>query len=184
MRKAKMHYGAEDCSETNDAMPIKGKVIVLSPAMLPNDHPGQLFFCTGWDEKNANPNEHPVSTVSLSTGEHYNWFRNDIVGILKPELLLSNAKLCLSQIRPEGVRKAHDPKYIGYCYLADGRYSAGVGLWRLIDAVEYMEMQAPYQYRVLICDHAGSTVMEIVQGELVYPSQEELKAFRQGGIGQ
>ena len=46
--------------------------------------------------------------------------------------------------------------------------------------MEYVEMQKPYQYRVLICDRDDFAVMEVVKGELVYPSQEELEAFRQG----
>ena len=42
-------------------------------------------------------------------------------------------------------------------------------------------MQAPYQHRVHICDRDDFTVMDMVKGELVYPSREEIEAFRQRG---
>ena len=46
-------------------------------------------------------------------------------------------------------------------------------------------MQKDYQHRVLICDRDDFAVMEIVEGKLVFPSQQDLQAFLQqseGGI--
>lgn len=181
MNEKQLRYGADDCAETGYAMPIGGKVIVIRPDVLPEDHPNQLFLCTGGFGANANPSGRSVFAVSLSTGEHCRWYRNDVVGTLKPELLPDEAKLYLSQIRPNGARDVQDPEYSGYCYLEDGRYSAGVWLRDPKEAVEFMEMQAPYQYRVQITDRDDFTVMDMVRGELVYPTREEMEAFRQDG---
>lgn len=36
-------------------------------------------------------------------------------------------------------------------------------------------MQKDYQYRVLICDRYDFAVMEIVQGEVVFPREQDFK---------
>ena len=41
-------------------------------------------------------------------------------------------------------------------------------------------MQKPYQHRVLICDREDFAVMEVVEGQLIYPTPEALETFRQG----
>ena len=140
----------EDCDQTGFGFSLKNKVVVLPQSVLPEDHPGQLFFCTGGNGANPNPIGRSVFLVSLSTGEQCRFLRGDVMGTLKPELL------------------------------PDGRYAAGVWLCSPQEVMGYMEMQKPYQYRVLICDRDDFAVMEVVKGELVYPSQEELEAFRQG----
>jgi hypothetical protein len=122
--------------------------------------------------------------VSLSTGDHCRWNRGDVVGVLRPELLPDEARLTLSQIRPGGARDVKDPEYSGYCFLENGRYSAGVWLRDAKEAVEYMEMQSSYQYRVLLTDRDDFAVAEVVKGELVYPTREELDALRQEGQEQ
>ena len=177
--QGKERYTAADCEETGYAMPLNGKVIVVKTDVLPADHPGQLFLCTGGFGANPNPNGRSVFAVSLSTGEHSRWYRNDVVGTLKPELLSDEAKLYLSQIRPSGASDIVNPDFSGYCFLENGRYSAGVWLRDAKEAVEYMAMQAPYQHRVLLCDRNDFTVAEMIKGELIYPSQEELEALRQ-----
>ena len=174
-------FGAKDCAETGYAMPINGRVIVIRPDLLPDDHPNQLFLCTGGFGANENPSGRAVFAASLSTGEHCRWNRGDVIGTLKPELLPDEAKLYLSQIRPNGATDINDPEYSGYCYLEDGRYSAGVWLRDPKEVMEFVEMQAPYQHRVHICDRDDFTVMDMVKGELVYPSREEMEAFRQSG---
>ena len=174
------YFTSADCLETGYAMPLAGKVVVIRTGVLPDGHPSQLFLCTGGVGATANPSGHSVSAVSLSTGEYFRWFRGDVLGTLKPELLPDEARLSLSQIRPDGARDAKDPEYSGYCYLEDGRYSAGVWLQDAKEAVEFLKMQAPYQHRILICDREDFAVMEMVQGELVHPSQEEMEALRQG----
>ena len=40
-------------------------------------------------------------------------------------------------------------------------------------------MQKDYQHRVLICDRDDFAVMEIVEGKLVFPSEQDLQAFPQ-----
>lgn len=40
-------YTKNDCGQTGYGFSLKGKVVVLSKAALPPEHPGQLFLCTG-----------------------------------------------------------------------------------------------------------------------------------------
>jgi hypothetical protein len=174
-------YTAADCSETAYTAPISNKVIVVSRAVLPNDLPGQLFCCTGEGVTNPHVIDKTVFAVSLSTGEHHRFGRSDVIGTLKPELLPDEAKLCFSQIRPEGADDVNAPEYSGYCYLKDGRYSTGVQLRDAKEAAAYMRMQAAYQNRVRLCDRDDFTVAETTEGRLIHPSREEWAAFRQGG---
>ena len=48
----------------------------------------------------------------------------------------------------------------------------------------YVEMQKPYQHRVLICDRDDFAVMEVIDGKLIYPDEQTLAGFRQGQGGE
>ncbi len=174
-------FSTQDCDQTGFGFSLKDKVVVLSQTMLPEDHPGQLFFCTGGNGANPNPIGRSVFLVSLSTGEQCRFWRNDVLGTLKPELLPEEAKLQLSQIRPGNALdlKSHEPQYSGYSFLPDGRYAAGVWLCSPQEVLEYVEMQKPYQHRVLICDRDDFAVMEVVDGQMVFPTPEQMEAFHQ-----
>lgn len=175
------HYTSQDCDQTGYGFSLKDKVVVLHRSVLPEAHIGQLFFCTGGNGANSNPIGRAVFLVSLSTGESCRFRRSDVIGTLKPELLPDDARLQLSQIRPSGALNLsnHEPLYSGYSFLSDGRYAAGVWLCSPEEVREYVEMQKPYQHRVLICDRDDFAVMEVIKGEQIFPSQEEIKAFRQ-----
>lgn len=171
----------EDCDQTGYGFSLTGKVVILQPSALPDDHPGQLFFCTGGNGANPNPMGRSVFLVSLSTGEPCRFFRSDVVGTLKPELLPEDEKLQLSQIRPGGAAdlKTHEPQYSGYSFLQDGRYAAGVWLCSPEEVKDYVEMQKPYQHRVLICDRDDFAVTEVINGRLIFPTQEDIDAHQQ-----
>ena len=171
----------EDCDQTGYGFSLKNKVVVLSRSVLPDDHPGQLFFCTGGNGANPNPIGRSVFLVSLSTGEPCRFFRSDVLGTRKPERLPEDEKLQHSQIRPGGAAdlKTHEPQYSGYSFLQDGRYAAGVWLYSPEEVRDYVEMQKPYQHRVLICDRNDFSVMEIINGQMVFPTQEDIEAYRQ-----
>lgn len=174
-------YTKNDCSQTGYGFPLKGKVVVLNKAALPPEHPGQLFLCTGGNGANQNPIGRSVFLVSLTNGESCRFWREDVTGTLKPELLPDEAKLMLSQIRPPGARDlaGSKPEFSGYSYLPDGRYAAGVCLCSLEEVLGYVEMQKPYQHRVQICDRDDFTVMEVIEGKLIYPDEQALAEFRQ-----
>ena len=91
-----------------------------------------------------------------------------------------SARLMLSQVKPHmDVPKYEGEPFIGYCFLADGRYSAGIRLDSPAEAVAYAQMQAAYQSKVLICASDDCAVMEIRDGVLTYPAPEEPEIFRQ-----
>lgn len=171
----------DDCDQTGYDFSLKGKVVVLHPSVLPEDHLGQLFFCTGGNGANPNPIGRTVFLVSLTNGEQCRFSRGDVLGTVKPELLPDDAKLQLSQIRPSGALdlKNHEPQYSGYSFLPDGRYAAGVWLCSPQEVMDYVEMQKPYQHRVLICDRDDFAVMEVVNGQVIFPTQEDMEKFRQ-----
>lgn len=154
-------FTKEDCVQETLPESLTNKVIVLS-------EDEQLFFCLR-DTENA------LQTASLQNGE-ISWHRKEnVIGLLKPELLPDKAKLQLSQIRPFGAKdlSEHIPEYSGYSFLPDGRYAAGVWLCSPEEVKDYIQMQKDYQYRVLICDSDDFAVMEIVQGEVVFPSEQD-----------
>lgn len=156
-------FTKEDCIQKPLPESLTNKVIVLS-------EDEQLFFCLQ-DTKEA------LQTASLQNGE-ITWHRKEnVIGLLKPELLPDNTRLQLSQIRPFGAKalSEHTPEYSGYSFLPDGRYAAGVWLCSPEEVRDYVQMQKDYQYRVLICDSDDFAVMEIVQGEVVFPSEQDFK---------
>ncbi len=178
--EAKETYMASDCIETGSACSIKGKVVVLSCEALPHNCQNQLFFCLCGNGAGANSKGCAIFLVSLHTGEFSLKNRGEVIGVLKPELLPDQAKLQLSQIRPVGALdlKNHEPKYSGYSFLPDGRYASGVWLCSEKEVMDYVEMQRPFQHRIMICDRNDFCVLEMEGGKLLHPSQEELKAFR------
>lgn len=182
-----MHvYTAEDCNKTDNDIPIKDKVVVVSPDALPGTHPGQLFFCindgsAGCGCEKPVPAEETVSAVSLTCGEHFHFMRKDIIGTLKPELLPEKEKLQLSQIRPPcaDFSGQQEPQYCGYCFLEDGRYASGVWLPNP-DAVEdYLLIQMDYQYRILICDRNDIAVIDMVDNVDVLHALEKNDMLQQ-----
>jgi hypothetical protein len=175
----KEKYTAADCIKINPDLLLGGKVVAIHPDIPVVDQQGQIHFCYT-DCSLSSRMIRPVLTVSLSSGERCQWFREDVIGVLKSELLTDEAKLHLSQIRSNGAGDVQNPEYSGYCYLEDGRFSAGVWLRDPQEAVEYARMQAPYQHRVLICDSDDFAMMEMFKGELAYPPQERLAALLQG----
>ncbi|MEG0824438.1 MAG: hypothetical protein RSG86_01655 [Oscillospiraceae bacterium] len=179
--EAKNLYTAADCTETGYDCALQGKVIVLSRQVLPEDYQNQLFFCSGGKVANPNPIGQSVFLTSLSDGEQHRFFRSDVVGVLEPLLLPDSAKLHLSQIRPPNALplEQNEPKYSGYSFLPDGRYASGVWLCSEQEVMDYIELQKPYQHRIMICDRNDFCVLEMQEGKLLYPNEEAMEAFRQ-----
>ena len=177
---AKQRYTEADCTETGFACSIKGKVIVLNCEALQQNCRNQLFYCLCGNGADANPKGCAVFLVSLSNGEFSLKRRNEVLGILKPELLPDSAKLQLSQVRPQGALNlnSHEPKYSGYSFLPDGRYAAGVWLCSEKEVMDYVEMQKPYQHRIMICDRNDFCILEMQDQKLIYPSEKEMKDFQ------
>lgn len=121
-----------------------------------------------------------VSGVSLDNGEKTCFKRSQVLGVLKPHLLPEQAKLQLSQIRPIGAvpLQGHKPLYSGYSFLEDGRYAAGVWLCSEKEARDYVEMQKPYQHKVMLCDRDDFCVLEMVAGKLVFPDEAALRSMQ------
>ena len=169
-------YTDKDCSATGLGCSIQGKVVVIS-----QDTPErQLYFCLCGNGAGANPSGSAVFLVSLRTGEFALKNRSEVIGIVRPELLPDSAKLQLSQIRPMGALdlKNHEPKYSGYSFLPDGRYASGVWLCTEQEALNYVEMQKPYQHRIMLCDRDDFCVLEMENGRLLHPSREEMEALQ------
>lgn len=179
---AKSLYTQDDCVKSGYDFSIKGTVVVLNKLALPEGYHNQLFYCMTGNGANANPIGRSVFMAALSDGEFCRRNRSDVIGMLKLELLPDHARLQLSQIRPEGALdlKSHEPKYSGYSFLPDGRYANGVWLCNEKEVSDYVEMQKPYQHRIMICDRNDFCVMEVKEQMLIYPSPEQVAA--NGGI--
>lgn len=159
-------YTEADCIETGSSCSIKGKVIVIKASALGEDSPSQLCYCVGGDGADADAVNQSVFGIDLYQGEYARWRRSDVVGVLKPELLSEHERLQLSQIRPAGALplEEHEPRYSGYSFLPDGRYTTGVWLCSENEVKDYVEMQLPYQHRIMICDRNDFCVLEMRRG--------------------
>lgn len=176
-------FTSQACQQTGYDISLEKKVVVLSAAVLPESHRSaehQLYFCTGGFGSKQSPSGRAVFAVSLADGEQIRWNRSDILGIAKPEILTDHARLQLSQIRPAGALdlKSHEPQYSGYCFLPDGRYTSGVWLCSPREVQDYIDLQKEYQHRIMVCDKDDFCVFEMVDGKLIYPTQEILDAYR------
>ena len=68
---------------------------------------------------------------------------------------------------------------LGYSFLPDGRYAAGVWLCSEQEVMDYIELQKPYQHRIMICDRNDFCILEMQAGQIIYPDEEAMEAFRQ-----
>lgn len=176
-------FSAEDCAETGSACSLLGKVIVLCPE-AGSEGGQQLYYCTGGSGAAANALGRSVFMVNLKNGEFERGVRSEVVGVLKPELLPDEEKLQMSQIRPVGALplEEREPQYSGYSFLENGKYAAGVWLCNEKEAMNYVEMQKPYQHRIMLCDRSDFCVWEVIDGNLVYPTKEELETMDSGQV--
>lgn len=173
-------FTLEDCMPEEYAMPPCGRVFVVRPESLFGKFKTaeyQLHYCRMGTRMNNYGSFH---AASLADGERLRWNRSDVLGVLKLELLPDSARLCLSQIRPDGALdpRQHEPKYSGYGFLPDGRHAAGVWLCSEQEVMDYIEMQRPYQHRIMICDRDDFCVFEMENGIVLHPSAETMDAFR------
>ena len=175
-------YTEADCIETGSSCSIKGKVIVIKASALGEDSPSQLCYCVGGDGADADAVNQSVFGIDLYQGEYARWRRSDVVGVLKPELLSEHERLQLSQIRPAGALplEEHELRYSGYSFLPDGRYTTGVWLCSENEVKDYVEMQLPYQHRIMICDRNDFCVLEIEEGTVLFPTAKDIKAMEHG----
>lgn len=170
----------EACVPGECAMPPRGRVFVVRPESLSGKYKApeyQLHYCRSASSLNNLGSFH---AISLTDGERVRWNRSDVLGILKPELLPDDARLHLSQIRPVGALdpRQHTPKYSGYSFLPDGRYTSGVLLCSGQEVLDYIEMQKDYQHKVMVCDSDDFCVFEMERGQVLHPSPEAMEAFR------
>jgi hypothetical protein len=59
----------------------------------------------------------------------------------------------------------------------DGRYTAGVWLCSAQEVKDYIDMQKDYQHKIMVCDREDFCIYEMVDGKLIYPTQEALEAY-------
>lgn len=179
--ETKKIYTGQDCAETGEGMHFAGRVILLQAASLPErlrnaEH--QLYFCVGGSGSIPDWTGNELQAVSLFDGELVNCNRSDVLGIAKPEVLSDMARLQLSQIRPLDSEIPKVPEFFGYCFLPNGRYAAGVPLSDELKVREYIDIQRAYQHKLMICDQDDCCVLEIIDGEIIYPTPEILEAHQ------
>ena len=180
---AKSLYTQEDCISNWQEDSLKGTVVVLDKQALPEGCHNQLYYCMGEDGTDSGPRGRSLMLKSLSVPVYSKGIREDIVGILKPELLPDSARLQLAQLRPDRALDLtqHKPEYSGYSFLTDGRYAPGVWLCNEQEVMEYVEMQKLYQYRIMICDRNDFCVFEMQEQRMIYPDEQAAARFLEQG---
>lgn len=162
----------------------EGKIIVMRPEVLKEEYRDgrfQLWLGRSGFGCDSSLRGRAVFAVCLYDNEHTEWRRENFLGAIKPEALPDWARLKLSQMKSHASANEHEktPKYRGYSFLENGRYDAGVGLYTEKEVIEYVELQKPYQHRIMICDSYDSCVFEMVKGEIIHPSPEVAEMFCQ-----
>jgi hypothetical protein len=139
----KEKYTFADCLDTRLDSLLEGKVIVIHPKVAAETQQGQVHFCYT-DTSPESTMGKSVSTISLSTGERCHWYRVDVLGDLKPELLSDEAKLYLSQSKLNGTHDLENPQYHSCYYLEDGCDITGNHQHEPQEVREFAMMQASY----------------------------------------
>lgn len=140
---------------------LEGKVIAFSINTSAAGH--RFGYCIQDDVK--------FRIVDLGDGKKKCISRSKVIGIPKPGCLPRTALLHLSQVIPKG-DGTQDKLFLGYSFLKDGRYVGAVYLKNQCAAEKYVLLQAPYQYRVLLCDDDDHIALDIVEGKQVFPLRE------------
>ena len=114
--------------------------------------------------------------ICLENGERHIGWRENMLGILRPELLRGKGKAA-SVTDLSGWKKAGGEwAVLGVLvFLEDGRLSDGVALRSMEEAHRYVLMQKRYQYRIKICSLDGQVILEERQGKRVEPSGDLLE---------
>jgi len=60
----------------------------------------------------------------------------------------------------------------GYCFFEDGTYTPAVNLDNEEAAVRYVMLQKNIQYEVRVVDEHDFTVLQAINGKIVYPTKE------------
>lgn len=177
-------FTLEDCAKDSYYKEdYEGKIIVMSPKVLKNryhDEHFQLWLASYGFGCDPSLRGRAVFATCLYDNEYAEWRRENFLGTIKPEVLPDWAKMKLSQLRPNPFINKHEqtPKYRGYSFLENGRYNAGVWLYNENEVMEYVKLQKTYQHRVMICDLDDCNVLEVIKGEIIHPSKEDMKAFQ------
>lgn len=158
-------YGPQDCEcLLADMESLAGKVVLLHGATS-----GTGFgYCCKDGER--------LHIVDLQDGKRKTASRSRVIGIPKPGCLPERVLLQLSQIAPEA-KGDRDKLYRGYAFLADGRYVGAVYLQGEAAAMEYVALQSPYQYRVMLCDSDDYSVLEVIEGKVIFPAEEAIQEY-------
>lgn len=78
-------FDREHCLPDTSKQDFEGKVVVLSPNVLSENHltpQDQLWLCTGGFGSHADSNGRAVFATCLSDGEKTRWNRGDFIGVL------------------------------------------------------------------------------------------------------
>ena len=164
-------YTEKDCEPCDGSQCLIDRVVVLRQ----EEKSGQIFLCLGGEGSGILAERGALRLICLENGERHIGWRENMLGILRPELLGEKERLHLKQICPGGRKPEGNGRYWGYCFLEDGRLSDGVALRSMEEAHRYVLMQKRYQYRIKICSLDGQVILEERQGKRVEPSGDLLE---------
>ena len=121
------------------------------------------------------PVEKDVEVYDVRFGKRAVISCKDILGAIKKECLSDLDRMDLSAFKPfesdlpdikDGLR------FSAYSYLQNERYRGPVFIHTKEELREYVFLQKEYQYIIRICDIDDYIVMEIENGEVVFPPKE------------
>lgn len=169
---------------------FQNRVLVMAPETLKPEYRSernQLWLGGAGFGCNPALSGTMVSAVCLSDGECAPWRRDNFLGVIRPEKLPDWARLALGSLQADAPGADERHEFMGYSFLQNGAYGRGVPLRDVHEIKRYVERQQGYQHRVMICDRMDCCVLDIVDGKLIFPTQEQADSFlaepgQSGGI--
>ena len=105
-------YTEKDCEPCDGSQCLIDRVVVLRQ----EEKSGQIFLCLGGEGSGILAERGALRLICLENGERHIGWRENMLGILRPELLGEKERLHLSQICPGGRKPEGNGRYWGYCF--------------------------------------------------------------------
>lgn len=105
-------YTEKDCEPCDGSQCLIDRVVVLRQ----EEKSGQIFLCLGGEGSGILAERGALRLICLENGERHIGWRENMLGILRPELLGEKERLHLSQICPGGRKPEGNGRYWGIVF--------------------------------------------------------------------
>lgn len=151
----------------------KNTVLVVDSRGI-NNKEGQMNIVMTRDEKQG-ISDIVIDGYDIRIGREVVCMKSDVLGELRPECMTEHDRMFLASYKPitdKNIGLIQSLGFAAYCFLKDERYHGPVLIRTQDELKAYIDIQKKYQYLIRVCDADDYIVMEIEDGELMYPTKE------------